>query len=98
MSVNFQFSDMEFNTNDIKDAIIDFYLNGDREDEKFMENNMKFQQFIYHGFVHIVTGKADHTAIHSFTSSSLGKYFFGAQATKCIPILAQPTIKELPIL
>ena len=47
MSVNFQFSDMEFNTNDIKDAIIDFYLNGDREDEKFMENNMKFQQFIY---------------------------------------------------
>lgn len=34
MSVNFQFSDMEFNTNDIKDAIIDFYLNGDREDRK----------------------------------------------------------------
>ena len=26
------------------------------------------------------------------------KYFSGAQATKCIPILAQPTIRELPML
>lgn len=25
-------------------------------------------------------------------------YAFGAQATKCIPILAQPTIRLLPIL
>ncbi len=47
MSVNLQFADMEFDANEIKDAIIEFYLNGDREDEKFMENNMKFQQFIY---------------------------------------------------
>jgi FKBP-type peptidyl-prolyl cis-trans isomerase FkpA len=47
MSVNLQFGDMEFDANEIKDAIIEFYLNGDREDEKFMENNMKFQQFIY---------------------------------------------------
>ena len=47
MSVNLQFGDMEFDANAIKDAIIEFYLNGDREDEKFMENNMKFQQFIY---------------------------------------------------
>ncbi len=47
MSVNFQFSDMEFNANDVQDAIIDFYLNGDRESDKFMENSMKFQQFIY---------------------------------------------------
>ena len=32
------------------------------------------------------------------TSSSFGKYFFGAQATKSSPILAHPTISELPIL
>ena len=31
-------------------------------------------------------------------SSAFGKYFFGAQATKCMPVFAAPTISELPML
>ena len=50
MTTNFQFGDLELNTNDLKDAIIDFYLNGNTEDETFSDNNMKFQQFIYTRF------------------------------------------------
>ena len=32
------------------------------------------------------------------TSSGSGWYFLGAQAVKCRPILAQPTIRLLPML
>ena len=35
---------------------------------------------------------------HSATSSGSGWYFLGAQAVKCRPILAQPTIRLLPML
>ena len=31
-------------------------------------------------------------------NSGAGKYFSGAQATKCIPIFAQPTIRLSPML
>ena len=37
-------------------------------------------------------------ASHRATSSGEGKYAFGAAATKCIPIFAQPIIRELPML
>ena len=37
-------------------------------------------------------------AWHWATSSGSGWYFLGAQAVKCRPILAQPTIRLLPML
>ena len=37
-------------------------------------------------------------ALHWSVSALLGKYFSGAQATKCIPILAQPTMRESAML
>ena len=52
---------------------------------------------VYEGFAF----GADVSAIGElvFTSSSAGKYrFAGAQATKLRPILAQPTMRELPML
>ena len=47
LTVNFQFSDLELNTAELQDAIIDFYLNGDVESPELQENAMKFQTFIY---------------------------------------------------
>ena len=47
MTVNFQFGEMGLNKTELKNAIIDFYLNGDRDSDEFNENMMKFQQFIY---------------------------------------------------
>ena len=37
-------------------------------------------------------------ASHSATSSFAGKYFAVVHAVKCMPIFAQATIRELPML
>ncbi len=60
LSVNFQFEDLGFDVEELKDAIVDFYLNGDRESEEFMQNGMKFQQFIYTRFLPYAQAKQTH--------------------------------------
>ena len=47
MGYLFQFKDLEISKVDLQDAAIDFYLNGDVEDEKLKENSGKFQMFYY---------------------------------------------------
>lgn len=47
MGYVFQFKDLDLAKEDLQDAAIDFYLNGDVEDEKLQENGGKFQMFYY---------------------------------------------------
>ena len=60
LSVNFQFENLGFDVKELQDAIVDFYLNGDRESEEFMQNGMKFQQFMYTRFMPHMQAKQTH--------------------------------------
>ena len=47
LALNFQFGDLNLNVEKLKGNIVDFYLNGDVEDVKFLEDCAKFQGFLY---------------------------------------------------
>ena len=71
------------------------------EEHKLLTNRLKRIEGQVRGIIKMVDENAycpDILIQVSAIKSALGQNSLGAQATKCIPILAQPTIKELPIL
>ena len=63
IAANFQFADFDLNHKKLKDAIVDFYVNGDVESEEFAQNNMKFQTFIYTKFMPYMQAKRTYDAM-----------------------------------
>ena len=63
MAVNFQFGAMDLDVAALKDAIINFYLDGNVESEEFQQNNMKFQTFVYTRFLPFMQAKQTYDAM-----------------------------------
>lgn len=63
IAANFQFADFDLNIKQLKNAIVDFYVNGDAESEGFAQNNTKFQMFIYTKFMPYMQAKRTYDAM-----------------------------------
>ncbi|MBO5219809.1 MAG: hypothetical protein J6C52_10285 [Clostridia bacterium] len=61
-------------------------------DDSFIENEF-LRVDVRNACIHLTDKRTGKTS-----KAASGKYFLGAQATKSMPILAQPTIRELPML
>lgn len=57
LALNFQFGDLNLDVDTLKNTIVDFYLNGDVEDTKFLEDCSRFQGFIYMHFMPYMQAK-----------------------------------------
>ena len=65
LSLNLQFADLNLDVEALKSNIINFYLNGDVEDVKFLEDCGKFQGFLYMRYMPYMRAKQNRQIMES---------------------------------